>query len=165
MGKVAKASPRTKIGRVAGKALMPVGSAIDSAYRLRDAQAVEQQFGSGQITQQEREIEHAKNAAGLAGGWSGALAGAEVGATTGGAIGTVVAPGLGTAVGAAVGGAAGGVAGYFAGETAFLCRIAARRVAHRASTGALTPVSSFLDRATGTLAFRRGRRYVIRHDP
>ena len=123
VGTVAKMTPRAKLGRAAGKVLVPVGVAIDGAYRVKDATHVEQQFASGQITQHEREARHAKNGAGLVGGWSGAWAGAEIGATTGGAIGTAIAPGPGTAVGAVVGGAAGGGAagggaGYFAGEAA-----------------------------------------------
>ena len=117
-GELAKAAPRAKIVRGASKALVPVGLVIDGTCRVNDAKAVERRFGSGEITQQQREIEHAKNGAGFVGGWGGACAGAQMGAATGGAVGTVVAPGPGTAIGAASGGAAGGVAGYFAGEAA-----------------------------------------------
>lgn len=117
-GQTARAAPRATAGRVAGKVLVPVGMAIDGASRAKDAKAVEAQFASGQIGQQKREVEHAKNAAGFVGGWGGAWAGAEVGAATGGAVGSAVAPGPGTVIGAAVGGAAGGVAGYVAGEAA-----------------------------------------------
>jgi hypothetical protein len=116
VGKLAKAAPRIKAGRVAGKALIPLGLVIDGVCRAEDTKATEQRFASGEITQQQREIEHAKNGAGLVGGWTGAWAGAEIGATTGGAIGTAMAPGPGTAIGVAVGGAVGGVTGYFAGE-------------------------------------------------
>ena len=118
LGKIAKTAPRTKAGRLAGKALLPLGLVVDGTYRVTDATAVEEQFAGGRITQQEREIEHAKNGAGFVGGWGGAWAGAEVGAATGGAIGTAIVPGPGTAIGAVVGGTVGGVTGYFAGEAA-----------------------------------------------
>jgi hypothetical protein len=69
-GKVAKAGTRTKTGRFLGKALVPLGIVIDGSCRVKDAKAVEEQFSSGQITQQTREIDHAKNGAGFVGGWA-----------------------------------------------------------------------------------------------
>ncbi|MGH7137875.1 MAG: hypothetical protein ACREHD_19165 [Pirellulales bacterium] len=117
-GEIAKVTSRAKIARVAGKALVPVAIGVDGACRAKDSKSVEERFASGEITQQGREVAHARNGAGFVGGWGGAWVGAEIGATTGGAIGTVIAPGPGTAIGAAVGGAVGGVTGYFAGEAA-----------------------------------------------
>lgn len=108
------ASTLSKVGRAAGV----VGVAIDGGVRINSAMGTEQEFQSGEISDKQRELAHAKNAAGMAGGWCGAVAGAKLGAAGGGAAGTAVAPGLGTAVGAALGGAAGGVAGYFGGEAA-----------------------------------------------
>ncbi len=91
---------------------------MDVALRVRDGIETEERFAAGEITSQEREVAHARNAAGMAGGWAGAWAGAELGAAGGAAAGTAVAPGPGTAIGGVVGGVAGGFAGYFAGEAA-----------------------------------------------
>jgi hypothetical protein len=111
----AASSPALK---TTAKAAVVVGVAVDATLRVNDGIETEHQFATGKISQEEREVAHAKNAAGMVGGWTGAFAGAKVGAAGGGAAGSFVAPGAGTAVGAAVGGAAGGVAGYFAGEAA-----------------------------------------------
>lgn len=107
---VAKATDGIKATRTASKALVGVGVFLDAGFRANDAAATERQFASGKISEQHREIEHSKNAAGLVGGWSGAVAGAEVGAVAGGC---VAGP-----PGAAVGGTVGGVAGYYGGEKA-----------------------------------------------
>lgn len=104
--------------RTAAKAAVPIAVAVDGGLRISDGIETERQFQAGEISQQQREVAHAKNAAGMAGGWGGALVGAKLGALGGGAAGTVVAPGPGTAVGGVVGGIAGGVAGYLGGETA-----------------------------------------------
>jgi hypothetical protein len=105
------ASTLSKVGKVAGV----VGVAVDGGLRINSAMETEEKFEKGEISNKERELAHAKNAAGMAGGWCGAIAGAKLGAAGGGAVGTAVVPGPGTAVGAALGGAAGGVAGYFGG--------------------------------------------------
>ena len=83
-----------------------------------DGIKAERQFAAGEITVQQREVAHAKNAASMAGGWAGAWAGAELGAFGGGAAGTAVVPGLGTTIGAVGGGIAGGIGGYIGGESA-----------------------------------------------
>jgi hypothetical protein len=108
------ASTLSKVGKAAGV----IGVAVDGGVRIHSAIETEKKFERGEISEKEREITHAKNAAGMAGGWCGAVAGAKLGATGGAVVGTAVAPGPGTAVGATLGGAAGGVAGYIGGEAA-----------------------------------------------
>jgi len=104
--------------RVGSKVAVPVAVGVDASLRLRDAIETEHKFAAGQITEKQREIEHARNVAGMAGGWGGAIAGAKLGALAGGGLGSCVAPGPGTAVGGGIGAVAGGVAGYLGGETA-----------------------------------------------
>ena len=105
----ARAAGHASSVKVASKALVVVGVAVDASVRVNDAVVVEQRFAEGKISQQQREVEHAKNAAGMAGGWSGAIAGAEGGA---------IAGGIGGPWGAAAGGVIGGIGGYFGGEAA-----------------------------------------------
>ncbi|MCS6851289.1 MAG: hypothetical protein NZ700_08995 [Gemmataceae bacterium] len=94
------------------------GAAAELGMRGYEVYETERRYAAGEISQQEREVSHAKNAAGVAGGLAGAWAGFEVGAMGGGALGSCVAPGPGTVIGGVVGGAVGGVAGYFGGEAA-----------------------------------------------
>jgi hypothetical protein len=107
-GAAEAASTGSKALRGVGTGLVVVGVAVDVGTRVNKGVNVEKRYAAGEITAQEREVAHAKNAAGCAGGWGGAWAGAELGAMGGGA---VAGP-----VGAGVGGVAGGVAGYFGGE-------------------------------------------------
>ena len=65
-----------KILKSTAKVAVPVAVAIDAGLRSTDAADVERRFGAGEITQEEREIAHSKNAAGMAGGWGGAAGGA-----------------------------------------------------------------------------------------
>jgi hypothetical protein len=104
--------------RATAKVAVPVAVAADGGLRIRDGLQTERQFQAGEISEQEREVAHAKNAAGMAGGWGGALAGGKLGAVGGAAAGSAVAPGPGTAVGGVAGGITGGVAGYIGGEAA-----------------------------------------------
>ncbi len=104
--------------KTVSKAALPVAVAVDAGFRVHDSMETERQFAAGEISVQQREVDHAKNAAGMAGGWTGAWAGAEIGATGGGLAGSAIAPGPGTAVGGVIGGVAGGVTGYFCGEAA-----------------------------------------------
>lgn len=104
--------------RILSRAVIPAAVALDVGIRVHDAMETERKFAKGEVTVQQREVEHAKNAAGLVGGWAASVAGAEIGATGGGMVGSMIAPGPGTAVGGAVGGIAGGIAGYFGGEAA-----------------------------------------------
>jgi hypothetical protein len=89
---------------------LKLGRAADAGFRAIDADAVGRRFADGQITQQQREMAHAKNGAGSVGGWGGAVAGAQGGAAVGGAVGGPIGAGVGAVVG--------GVAGYFGGEAA-----------------------------------------------
>lgn len=104
----------SKVIKVAG----PVGAVVDAGFRVNDGMEIEKQFQEGLISEQEREVEHAANAAGMVGGWGGALAGAKLGGIGGGAAGSCVAPGPGTVIGGTAGAVAGGVAGYIGGEAA-----------------------------------------------
>lgn len=110
--------PVGKIGKTISKVALPVAIAVDAVSRTLDGQETENRFAAGEITPQQREIIHARNAAGMAGGLGAAWAGAEIGAIGGGVAGSVVAPGPGTAVGGVIGGVVGGVAGYIGGEAA-----------------------------------------------
>jgi len=101
-----------KVGKVAGG----VAVAVDAGVRIYEAKEVEDAYARGEITQEERNLAHAKNVAGCAGGWGGAWAGAQAGGTAGAAIGTLICPGIGTTIGGAVGGIGGAIGGYFAGE-------------------------------------------------
>lgn len=121
-----KAAPETadavatlsKVGPVVSKAALPIAAAIELDLRVSKGTEIEHQFATGELSQEQREVEHAKNVAGAAGGWAGAWAGAELGAIVGGSGGTCITPGPGTAVGAAVGTIAGGIGGYIGGEAA-----------------------------------------------
>ena len=90
--------------------MVVVGFVVDAGVRINDGATVERRYANGEITVQQREVEHAKNAAGFAGGWAGAWACAELGAMGGTAVGGPIGAGVGTV--------AGGVAGYFGGEAA-----------------------------------------------
>lgn len=118
-GEVAAAGRATSTAiRTAARLAVPVAVAVDAGLRVSEGANIEHRFDAGEITQEQREVEHARNAAGMAGGWGGALVGAKLGAMGGGAAGTAVAPGPGTAIGAGAGAVAGGVAGYVGGEAA-----------------------------------------------
>lgn len=107
----------TNLARQAGKVALVAGVVVDAGIRTHEAIDVEQRFQSGAIGQQEREVKHAENAAGMVGGWGGAFVGAKLGAMGGGAAGAACG-GVMAPVGATVGGVAGGVAGYVGGEAA-----------------------------------------------
>lgn len=112
------AAEGSTVAKTAAKVVLPIAVVVDAGFRVRDGVETENQFAAGEITTQQREVAHARNAVGMAGGWAGAAAGAELGAAGGAAAGTAVAPGPGTAIGGVVGGVAGGVAGYVGGEAA-----------------------------------------------
>lgn len=104
------------IGTVA-KGAVVVGAGVDLAVRVHEGTEIEGRFARGELDQEGREVEHARNIAGMAGGWGGALAGAKLGAVGGGATGAAFG-GIGAPIGAAAGGLAGGAVGYFGGEAA-----------------------------------------------
>jgi hypothetical protein len=99
-----------------GRVLVAVGVGVDGGMRVWDGYKTERAYAEGHIDEEEREIAHCRNAAGMAGGWTGATALGEAGAVGGGAVGTMVCPGIGTVIGSAVGGLGGGITGYFGGE-------------------------------------------------
>lgn len=104
--------------KTASRTLLVIGAAADGGFRIYDGYKTEQAYADGTIDQQQREVSHCRNAAGMATGWAGATALGECGALGGGAIGTMVCPGVGTVIGSAVGGVSCGIAGYFGGEWA-----------------------------------------------
>jgi len=108
----------SRVARFASRATIPVLLVVDSGLRVRECTSIERQFADGELTQQQRETAHTKNAAGMVGGWSGAITGAKLGGMGGVAAGSCVVPGPGTVIGGCAGAVAGGVAGYLAGEAA-----------------------------------------------
>lgn len=106
----ARVARNARLTRATMRGLVVVGAAVDGGFRAADAIEVERQFSAGEISQYQREVSHATNAAGMAGGWGGAYGGAKGGAVVGGMVGGPW--------GAAAGGVIGGVGGYFAGEAA-----------------------------------------------
>lgn len=104
--------------RTTARVAVPVAVAFDAGLRVNEGVHIERRFAASEITQEQREVEHARNVAGMAGGWGGAWAGAKLGAMGGCYAGTGVAPGPGTVVGGVAGGIVGGVVGYVGGEAA-----------------------------------------------
>jgi hypothetical protein len=98
------------------KALLVVGAVVDAVGRANQAVITEDRFARGEITQEVREIEHAKNAGGMAGGWAGALGGGWVAAQAAAPLAAMTGPAAPYVEGAAI--LAGGVAGYLGGEKA-----------------------------------------------
>lgn len=113
-------------GRAVTRFAWPVAVVAEVAIRVPAYVETERQFGAGEISQEYRELVHARNAAGAVGGfagaWAGAITGAAAVAKLGAAVGTGVAPGpgsgAGVGVGAIVGGIGGGIIGYYFGEQA-----------------------------------------------
>jgi len=101
----------------ASKVAIPIAVGLDAGVRIKNGMDIEREFDDGKLSQQQREVQHAKNAAGMPGGWAGAGAGAWAGGKFGAGIGSYGGP-WGTAIGGAVGGGVGGVAGYIGGEAA-----------------------------------------------
>lgn len=114
---VAASTTSSKATQCFSRAAVPVAAVVDVALRSQEAMQVEESFAAGKITYQQREVAHAKNAAGMAGGWAGAVAGAKLGASGGGIAGAACG-GVGAPVGAVAGGVVGGVVGYIGGEQA-----------------------------------------------
>ena len=116
-GAAGVAKPVTNVLGTVAKGAVVVGVAADLGLRVHTGAEIEDRFARGELSQEGREVAHAKNAAGMVGGWGGAWAGMELGAMGGGALGTACG-GVGAPFGAAAGGLAGGVTGYFGGEAA-----------------------------------------------
>lgn len=129
------AKPVSKVLGTVARMAPVVGAVVDGGLRVKAGTEIEQRYARSELNQQGREVEHAKNVAGMAGGWGGALAGAKLGAMTGGAVGTAFG-GVGAPVGATAGGVAGGVAGYFGGEAA--AEVAAEWTVHQVHAAGTT---------------------------
>ncbi len=100
----------------AAKGAVVVGAAVDVGLRVKDGVGIEQQYRAGEISQQQREVLHARNAAGMAGGWGGAAAGAWIAAQAAAPIAAATGPAAPYVEGGAA--FAGSVAGYIGGEKA-----------------------------------------------
>ncbi len=114
-----------KIGRGALKVVGVAGVAYEGYVRVNNGVDTERQYSEGQISEQQREIAHAKN---IAGG-GGSLGGGIVCAGYGAAYGSTFGP-----VGTFVGGVSCGIAGALVGEKA-LGETAAGAVSLIHSTG------------------------------
>ena len=89
---------------------------FDVVVRVSDGLETERKFAAGEISVQEREVSHAKNAAGMAGGMGGAAGGAWIAGATVAPVAVMTGPAAPYVEGTAV--FAGGIAGYFVGEKA-----------------------------------------------
>ena len=107
---LAKATVIQTGGKMLATAVVPVAVAIEVGSKGYESYQTEVRYSRGEITQNIREVEHARNAGGLAGSMGGGVAGGVIGAE----VGTAVLPVFGTAVGAV----AGAVGGAIAGENA-----------------------------------------------
>lgn len=102
----------TTVGRSVVRWAGPVAYAYEVGYRGYRVYSTEAKYAAGEISQEEREVEHAGNAGGAAGGVGGATGGAYGGA----AVGTMICPGIGTVAGGVVGAVGGAIGGSHAGE-------------------------------------------------
>jgi hypothetical protein len=102
--------------KTVAKGTVVVGVLVDGGLRVSDGIETERKFVAGEISVQQREVSHAKNAAGMAGGWGGAAGGAWVAGATAAPLAAMTGPAAPVVEGVAV--VAGGVAGYIGGEAA-----------------------------------------------
>jgi len=114
-GSLDKISTGGKALKIAAKALPVIAVAYEGYQRVNESMNTEEQYSNGTITEQQREVDHAKNVAGGVGGLTGALVCVGPGAEAGAVIGTVFGP-VGTVVGGFLGGVAGGVGGAIVGD-------------------------------------------------
>jgi hypothetical protein len=92
-----------------------VATGYEIVHGYSEISTTETKFETGNISQQQREIQHARTGGRIAGGIAGAGIGAKAGAGVGGAVGSFGGP-LGAAIGVGVGGVAGGIGGALGGE-------------------------------------------------
>ena len=90
----------------------PVATVVEVGVGAYECHGTEQRFASGEITQEDREVAHARVVGGIGGGAAGGLGGAALGA----AIGTMACPVGGTVVGAVIGAIGGAIGGGTAGR-------------------------------------------------
>lgn len=110
-----KISTGGQVLKTASKALPVIAVAYEGYQRVNESKNIEEQYSNGSITEQQREVHHAKNVAGGVGGFTGALVGVGPGAEAGALIGTVFGP-VGTSAGGFLGGLFGGVTGAIVGD-------------------------------------------------
>src|SRR5690606_28628162 len=91
--------------RTVGRAAPAVGLIIEGGHRTWQAVEIERQYREGQISDETRVHEHARNVAGSVGGMAGGVAGATYLGAAGAAAGAALGP---------VGASAGGVVGVVA---------------------------------------------------
>ena len=114
-GALDKISTGGKALKIAAKAVPVLALGYEGYQRVNESMNTEEQYSNGAITEQQREVDHAKNVAGGVGGLTGALVCVGPGAEAGAVIGTVFGP-VGTVVGGFLGGVAGGVGGAIVGD-------------------------------------------------
>ena len=115
LNKADDVSRAAKVVSKAGKYAGPAGVTLEVGFRGFVAYNTEQKYREGEITLQERNVQHSRNGGAAAGGAAGALGGAKGGALAGGAIGACFG-GVGAPVGAGIGGIIGAVSGGFLGD-------------------------------------------------
>jgi len=129
-----KVAKTAKVAKVGLKVVPGAAIAYEAYVRGSEVQATEQRFARGEISQQEREVDHSRSAGKAVGGAFGAVVGAKAGAAAGAAIGSFAGP-AGTAVGGVVGGLGGAVGGALGGEVVIgRATAAATRSIHSAGT-------------------------------
>jgi hypothetical protein len=99
----------TVLGRIARGGLRMAGNVMVAALVAVSVVDIEKRHEQGELTDAQRELEHARNV----GGWAGGLAGGYAGGKLGALVGSKFGP-----IGSAIGGIAGGLAGFIAGEEA-----------------------------------------------
>jgi hypothetical protein len=114
-GSLDKINTGGKALKIAAKAVPVLALGYEGYQRVNESVNIEEQYSNGSITEQQREVDHAKNVGGGVGGLTGALVGVGPGAEVGAAIGTIGGP-VGIAIGGFVGGVAGGVTGAIVGD-------------------------------------------------
>jgi hypothetical protein len=103
----------------AGKATGPADKVLDVVKGGKRALETERKYKEGELSDEERALDHARNGAGIGGSWAGAYVGGVAGAKAGAIAGSVFGP-EGTVVGGLVGASVGGFVGGILGEKAAL---------------------------------------------
>jgi len=136
-GRASKLAARSA-GRAVGAGLkvVPVAATgYEVVVRGKEVFETERRFDRGEITQEEREVDHTRAAGEVVGGVVGAVVGAKSGAAAGATIGGVIGGPPGVAIGSAVGAIGGAVVGALGGEVVVgQAAAAVTRSIHRAGT-------------------------------
>ncbi len=146
---LAKATVIQTGGKMLATAVVPVAVAIEVGSKGYESYQTEVRYSRGEITQNIREVEHARNAGGLAGSMGGGVAGGVIGAE----VGTAFLPVFGTAVGAV----AGAVGGAIAGENAVAAASeAVVNAVHRTGTTVATSATAAAEGVRDTWKWATG---------